>query len=205
MATRRQSTALIAVAALAACSFSRPPVERTTYLLTAYARSTRRMRRRNRLQSRCGPMRAVPLYERKEFVYRVDGERVVSDFYNEFAESAGVDADLGGDRLAQERAALRVGSRAGRAGRCAVCARRLDRGPVRRLARPGEAGGEAGGAVLPGQAARLGRPSSSTTACSAAAWTWRPAIRGRLRPATTRRSRRSSPSSSGTWAALELK
>jgi ABC-type uncharacterized transport system auxiliary subunit len=32
-------------------------------------------------------MRAVPLYERKEFVYRVDGERVVSDFYNEFAEA----------------------------------------------------------------------------------------------------------------------
>jgi hypothetical protein len=32
-------------------------------------------------------MRAAPVYERKEFVYRVDGERVVTDFYNEFAEA----------------------------------------------------------------------------------------------------------------------
>jgi ABC-type uncharacterized transport system auxiliary subunit len=85
-ATRRQWTVLIAVAALAACSFSRPPVERTTYLLTA-TREAPAASTAKPVAVKVRPMRAVPLYERKEFVYRVDGERVVSDFYNEFAET----------------------------------------------------------------------------------------------------------------------
>ena len=86
MTMRRQWTALIAVAALAACSFSRPPVERTTYLLTA-TREAAAAAATKPVAVKVRPMRAVPLYERKEFVYRVDGERIVSDFYNEFAEA----------------------------------------------------------------------------------------------------------------------
>ena len=86
MTTRRQSTVLIAVAALSACSFSRPPVERTTYLLTA-TREAPAASAAKPVAVKVRPMRAVPLYERKEFLYRVDGERVVSDFYNEFAEA----------------------------------------------------------------------------------------------------------------------
>ena len=86
MTTRRQWPVLIAAAALAACSFSRPPVERTTYLLTA-TREAPAASATKPVSVKVRPMRAVPLYERKEFVYRVDGERVVSDFYNEFAES----------------------------------------------------------------------------------------------------------------------
>lgn len=86
MTTRRQWTVLIAVTALAACSFSRPPVDRTTYLLTA-TREGPPASAAKPVAVKVRPMRAVPLYERKEFVYRVDGERVVSDFYNEFAQA----------------------------------------------------------------------------------------------------------------------
>jgi cholesterol transport system auxiliary component len=86
MTTRRQWTSLIAVGALAACSFSRPAVERTTYLLTA-TREAPAAAAAKPVAVKVRPMRAVPLYERKEFLYRVDGERVVSDFYNEFAEA----------------------------------------------------------------------------------------------------------------------
>jgi uncharacterized lipoprotein YmbA len=86
MTTRRRWTVLIAVAALAACSFSRPPVDRTTYLLTA-TREAPAAAATKPVAVKVRPMRAAPLYERKEFLYRVDGERVVSDFYNEFAEA----------------------------------------------------------------------------------------------------------------------
>ena len=86
MTTRRQWTILLAVAALSACSLSRPPVERTSYLLTA-TREGPPASAAKPVAVKVRPMRAVPLYERKEFMYRVDGERVVSDFYNEFAEA----------------------------------------------------------------------------------------------------------------------
>jgi ABC-type uncharacterized transport system auxiliary subunit len=86
MTARRLATILLAAAALAACSLSRPPVERTTYLLTA-TRPPPPAATAKPVAVKVRPMRAVPLYERKEFVYRVDGERVASDFYNEFAEA----------------------------------------------------------------------------------------------------------------------
>ena len=86
MTARRLATILLAAAALAACSLSRPPVERTTYILTA-TRPPPPAAAAKPGAVKVRPMRAVPLYERKEFVYRVDGERVASDFYNEFAEA----------------------------------------------------------------------------------------------------------------------
>jgi ABC-type uncharacterized transport system auxiliary subunit len=86
MTARRLATILLAGAALAACSLSRPPVERTTYILTA-TRPPPPAAAAKPVAVKVRPMRAVPLYERKEFVYRVDGERVASDFYNEFAEA----------------------------------------------------------------------------------------------------------------------
>ena len=78
--------ASIAAAALAACSFSRPPIERTTYVLAA-TREAPAAPAAKPVAVKVRLMRAVPLYERKEFLYRVDGERVQSDFYNEFAEA----------------------------------------------------------------------------------------------------------------------
>ena len=86
LTVRPSAAALIAAAALAACSFSRPPVERTTYLLTA-GREAPAVPAPKPVAVKVRPMRAAPLYERKEFLYRVDGERVVSDFYSEFAEA----------------------------------------------------------------------------------------------------------------------
>jgi ABC-type uncharacterized transport system auxiliary subunit len=86
MTSPRNWTVLLATAALAACSFSHPPVERTTYLLAA-TRDAPVANAAKPVAVKVRPMRAAPLYERKEFLYRVDGERVVSDFYNEFAEA----------------------------------------------------------------------------------------------------------------------
>jgi cholesterol transport system auxiliary component len=92
MTTRRRfgalptMAALVAATALSACSFSRPPLERTTYVLSA-AREATALPAPKPVAVKVRAMRAVPLYERKEFLYRVDGERVQSDFYNEFAEA----------------------------------------------------------------------------------------------------------------------
>jgi ABC-type uncharacterized transport system auxiliary subunit len=86
MTPGRRWTVLAAAAALAACGLSRPPVERQTYLLTP-TRAAPAVPASKPVAVKVRPMRAAPLYERKELVYRVDGERVVSDFYNEFAES----------------------------------------------------------------------------------------------------------------------
>ena len=61
-------------------------MERTTYVLTA-TREAPAAPAAKPVAVKVRPMRAVPLYERKEFLYRVDGERVQSDFYNEFAEA----------------------------------------------------------------------------------------------------------------------
>jgi len=73
-------------ALLAGCGLSRPPIDRQTYLL-APARDAPAASAAKPVAVKVRPMRAAPLYERREFVYRVDGERVVSDFYNEFAEA----------------------------------------------------------------------------------------------------------------------
>jgi ABC-type uncharacterized transport system auxiliary subunit len=78
--------AVLLVAALAASGCARPPIDRTTYLLTA-AREAPAASAAKPVAIKVRAMRAAPLYERKEFLYRVDGERVVSDFYNEFAEA----------------------------------------------------------------------------------------------------------------------
>jgi ABC-type uncharacterized transport system auxiliary subunit len=83
---RRAALATATALALAACGLSRPPVDRTTYLLGA-SREAPPAAAAKPVAVKVRPMRAVPLYERKEFLYRVDGERVVSDFYNEFAEA----------------------------------------------------------------------------------------------------------------------
>jgi len=76
---------LLVAAAVAACSLTRPPVERQTYLLTP-TRAAPAARAPKPVAIKVRPLRAAPLYERKELVYRVEGERVVSDFHNEFAE-----------------------------------------------------------------------------------------------------------------------
>jgi ABC-type uncharacterized transport system auxiliary subunit len=86
----RGTPVLLAAAALAldACTLldlSRPPVERANYLLVA-SRDSPAPPATKAVAIRVRPLRADPLYERKEFLYRVDGERVLSDFYNEFAE-----------------------------------------------------------------------------------------------------------------------
>jgi len=79
-------TLALAAAALAAGGCARAPVDRTTYLLTA-TRAAPPAAAAKPVAVKVRPMRAAPLYERREFLYRVDGERVVSDFYNEFAEA----------------------------------------------------------------------------------------------------------------------
>ena len=76
---------LLAAVALAACGLSRPAVESTNYLLFA-ARDAPAAQIAKPVAIKIRPLRAAELYERREFLYRVDGQRVLSDFYNEFAE-----------------------------------------------------------------------------------------------------------------------
>jgi ABC-type uncharacterized transport system auxiliary subunit len=76
---------LLAGAALAACGLSRPSVERAQYLLVA-TRDAPTAQAARPVAIKIRPLRSDQLYERREFLYRVDGQRVVSDFYNEFAE-----------------------------------------------------------------------------------------------------------------------
>jgi len=83
----RRRTQLLLVAAtvsLTAC-LSRPPVERTSYLLAA-GRDGAPAQAEKAVAIKIRPLHAEPLFERREFLYRLDGERVQSDFYNEFAE-----------------------------------------------------------------------------------------------------------------------
>jgi ABC-type uncharacterized transport system auxiliary subunit len=82
---RRAHFLLAASVALAACDLSRPPVERANYLLFA-ARDGAGAPATKPVAIKVRPLRADALYERREFLYRVDGQRVLSDFYNEFAE-----------------------------------------------------------------------------------------------------------------------
>jgi len=81
----RRAHILLAAVALAACGLSRPPVERANYLLSA-SRDAPAAQVAKPVAIKVRPLRADPLYERREFLYRVDGQRVLSDFYNEFAE-----------------------------------------------------------------------------------------------------------------------
>jgi ABC-type uncharacterized transport system auxiliary subunit len=85
MIALRHGVVVCAAAALAAC-LSRPPLDRTTYVLTA-TREAPAAPVTKPVAVKVRPMRAEPLYERREFLYRVDGEQVKSDFYNEFAET----------------------------------------------------------------------------------------------------------------------
>jgi ABC-type uncharacterized transport system auxiliary subunit len=81
----RRAPVLLAALALAACGLSRPAVERTQYLLAA-SRDAPAAAAPKPVAIKVRPLRADALYERQEFLYRVDGQRVISDFYNEFAE-----------------------------------------------------------------------------------------------------------------------
>jgi uncharacterized lipoprotein YmbA len=81
----RRAHVLFAAVGLAACGLSRPPVESTHYLLSA-TRDAPAAQISKPVAIKVRPLRAAELYERREFLYRVDGQRVVSDFYNEFAE-----------------------------------------------------------------------------------------------------------------------
>jgi ABC-type uncharacterized transport system auxiliary subunit len=85
----RATPLLFAAAALAldGCTLglSRAPVERATYLLAA-SRNSPPPAAMKPVAIKVRPFRADPLYDRRELLYRLDGERVLSDFYNEFAE-----------------------------------------------------------------------------------------------------------------------
>ncbi len=74
------------VLALGACSLSRPAVQPATYYLSV-TRDAPAVSALQPVALRVRPLRAAPMYERRDFIYRVDGERVVSDFYSVFAES----------------------------------------------------------------------------------------------------------------------
>jgi len=77
---------LAASLVLGACSLSRPSVEPAAYYLSV-TRPTPEASAPKPVTVRVRPFRAAPMYERKEFLYRLDGERVVADFYNEFADN----------------------------------------------------------------------------------------------------------------------
>jgi cholesterol transport system auxiliary component len=82
----RASLLLATAFALGGCGLSRPSIEPASYYLSA-ARDTTETSAPKQVVMRMQPLRVAPIYDRREFVYRVDGARVVSDFYNEFAES----------------------------------------------------------------------------------------------------------------------
>lgn len=75
-----------ATVALSACGLSRPSVQPASYFLSV-TRGAAEANAPKPVALRVRPLRAAPMYERKDFIYRIDGERVVSDFYSEFAES----------------------------------------------------------------------------------------------------------------------
>lgn len=79
----------IAVAAgLAACSFTRPPVERATYDL-APARSAAPGSAARSVALKVKPFRTAPPYDGREFLYRRADGQLVADFYNGFAAGPG--------------------------------------------------------------------------------------------------------------------
>jgi cholesterol transport system auxiliary component len=79
----------IAVAAgLAACSFTRPPVERATYDL-APARGAAPAAATRSVALKVKPFRTAPPYDVREFLYRTSNGQLVADFYNGFAAGPG--------------------------------------------------------------------------------------------------------------------
>ncbi|MDQ1347788.1 MAG: cholesterol transport system auxiliary component, partial [Acidobacteriota bacterium] len=79
----------IAVAAgLAACSFTRPPVERATYDL-APARGAAPGASVQSVALKVKPFRTAPPYDGREFLYRKADGQLVADFYNGFAAGPG--------------------------------------------------------------------------------------------------------------------
>jgi len=74
-----------AALALGACSLSPPAIQPVNYYLSA-TRGTPQAATKP-VAVKVHPLRAAPLYERRAFVYRLDGDRIVTDFYNQFAES----------------------------------------------------------------------------------------------------------------------
>ena len=79
----------IAVAAgLAACSFTRPPVERATYDL-APARGAAPGASAKSVALKVKPFRTAPPYDGREFLYRRSDGQLVADFYNGFAAGPG--------------------------------------------------------------------------------------------------------------------
>ena len=79
----------IAVAAgLAACSFTRPPVERATYDL-APARGAAPGATAKSVALKVKPFRTAPPYDGREFLYRKSDGQLVADFYNGFAAGPG--------------------------------------------------------------------------------------------------------------------
>jgi cholesterol transport system auxiliary component len=76
----------VAVLALSSCGLSRPAVERADYYLFA-PRPGDTVRSSQPAALKIRPLRAAPLYEGKGFVYRVADDRILRDFYNEFAEN----------------------------------------------------------------------------------------------------------------------
>ena len=85
MIRARSQLALAAAALAVAACLSRPAVDRSSYYLGA-PREAAPVAVPKPVALRVRPLRAEPLYERRELIYRGDGERVISDFYNEFAE-----------------------------------------------------------------------------------------------------------------------
>jgi cholesterol transport system auxiliary component len=75
-----------AALAFSGCGLSRPAVERADYYLFA-PRPDDAGRSPKPVALKIRPLRAAPLYEGKGFVYRVADDRILRDFYNEFAES----------------------------------------------------------------------------------------------------------------------
>lgn len=79
----------IAVATgLAACSFTRPPVERATYDL-APARGAAPAAATRSVAVKVKPFRTAPPYDGREFLYRTSNGQLVADFYNGFAAGPG--------------------------------------------------------------------------------------------------------------------
>lgn len=80
--------AIVVAAGLAACSFTRPPVERATYDL-APARGAAPGASVQSVALKVKPFRTAPPYDGREFLYRKADGQLVADFYNGFAAGPG--------------------------------------------------------------------------------------------------------------------
>lgn len=80
--------AIVLAAGLAACSFTRPPLERATYDL-APARGTPPAGAAKGVVLKVKPFRTTPPYEGREFQYRRADGQLVADFYHGFSAGPG--------------------------------------------------------------------------------------------------------------------